>query len=102
FKMHRKIILPRFYKIVQVFVRLFYHQMHIKRNSCYLFKCFYNLRPYRYIRHKMAVHYIYVKHVNPCSLRVLYLLAYALRRSDFLYAASFNCCILEYWAIYTL
>jgi len=25
--------------------------------------------------------------------------AHALRRSDFLYAASFNCCISEYWAI---
>lgn len=28
--------------------------------------------------------------------------AYVLRRSAFLYATSFNCCILEYWAIYTL
>jgi hypothetical protein len=28
--------------------------------------------------------------------------AYVLRHSDFHYAASFNCCISEYWAMYTL
>jgi len=42
--------------------------------------------------------------VGKCRLNGLgdNLSAYALRRSDFLYAASFNCCIFEYWAIYTL
>jgi hypothetical protein len=43
--------------------------------------------------------------VGKCRLNGLgdNLSAYALRRSDFsLYAASFNCCISEYWAMYTL
>ncbi len=42
--------------------------------------------------------------VGKCRLNGLgdNLSAYALRRSDFLYAASFNWCILEYWSMYTL
>lgn len=42
--------------------------------------------------------------VGKCRLNGLgdNLSAYALRHSDFNYAASFNWCIFEYWSIYTL
>lgn len=42
--------------------------------------------------------------VSKCRLNGLgdNLSAYALRHSEFIYAASFNCCIFEYSAIYTL
>jgi hypothetical protein len=42
--------------------------------------------------------------VGKCRLNGLgdNLSAHGLRRSDVLYAASFSCCLSEYWAMYTL
>jgi hypothetical protein len=58
FNMNRYDIRAGIGESINIVIRILYHQVYVKRKTCKSSDAFNNRRPQRYIRYKMAVHYI--------------------------------------------